>query len=171
VRVDEEAELSEATWQLLGIVCKECPLLCPTRVMKRELNLFSLRVQFRSKIHSTILDYVKESNLTPKATFDKILWLMMNIAHIVADLHAQGLYLCAPIEYCFFVNLSDASIVLFHLGLPQATYHRISYLLNTLEDDQLEQLYEYYPVEEILDSKGKASAFEYIDNWMISKSF
>lgn len=66
---------------------------------------------------------------------------MMNIAHIVADLHVQGLYLCAPIEYCFFVNYSDASIVLFHLGLPQAAYHRISYLLNTLEDDQLEQLY------------------------------
>ncbi len=35
----------------------------------------------------------------------------------------------------------------------------------------MEKVLEYYPVEEILNSKDKKAAFDNIDVWMLGKSF
>ncbi len=103
-----------------------------------------------------------------------LLIVAFRIIDFVCILHSEGFHLSAPIEFCLFADSSIKAGQFFFFGHYQALFHKVSKLkqqFHQMSKQEVEEVLEYYPVEEILNNKNSKAAFDKIDVWMVGKSF
>ena len=103
-----------------------------------------------------------------------LLGIIKDVIDFVNVLHSQGFHLCVPIEYCLFADNSTKIDKFYFFGHHRALYHKVNKLkqcFNKMNQRDIDEVHEYYPVEEILRNKNNKAAFEKIDVWMLGKSF